>query len=92
MGLKPAWRVYSLTMTVYDYVWGGILTAGLLFEGVALKRRVRGDTLSEFTRKWFRTGSPEIKGSGSRVGRLAFGVAWVGFAGWYLWHILWQVW
>lgn len=79
-------------MTEYDVAWGALLVAGLAFEAVALKRKVRGDTLSEFTRKLFRTGYPEEPGSGSRWGRRAFLVGWVGFSGWYLYHILWQVW
>ncbi len=86
---KPA---YHHGMTVYDYAWGGLLTAGLAFEAWALAHDKRGDTLSEFTRKWFRTGYPEDEKRGSRVGRLAFATVWVGFAGWYTWHILWQVW
>jgi hypothetical protein len=79
-------------MTVYDWAWGGLIAAGLTFEAVALKRKVQGDTLSEFTRKVFRTGDPEVPGSGTRWGRIAFLVGWVGFAAWYTWHILWQVW
>lgn len=81
-------------MTAYDVAWGSLLAAGLAFEGWALAReKVRGDTLSEFTRKVFRTGypdRPEVKRS--KTGRVIFGVAWAGFAGWYLYHILWQVW
>lgn len=77
-------------MTVYDYAWGGLILAGLAFEAVALKRKVQGDTLSEFTRKLFRTGDAPVKGS--KWGRRAFFVGWVGFAAWYTWHILWQVW
>lgn len=79
-------------MTVYDYAWGGLIAAGLAFEAVALRRAVQGDTLSEFTRKWFRTGDPARPGSGSKWGRRAFLLGWLGFAGWYTWHILWQVW
>lgn len=79
-------------MTVYDWAWGGIIATGLAFEAVALARKQEGDTLSEFTRRLFRTGDPEVEGSGTRWGRLAFLVGWVGFSGWYLYHILWQVW
>lgn len=79
-------------MTVYDWAWGGIIAAGLTFEAVALARKKEGDTLSEFTRRLFRTGDPEVEGSGTRWGRLAFLVGWTGFSGWYLYHILWQVW
>ncbi len=78
-------------MTVYDYTWGSLLLAGLAFEGWALAHSKRGDTLSEFTRKWFRTGDAGVT-TGSKVGRTIFAVVWVGFAGWYTWHILWQVW
>ena len=80
-------------MTIYDVAWGGLLAAGLAFEGWALAHNKRGDTLSEFTRKWFRTGYPDDPSvRRSKAGRIIFGVAWTGFAGWYLWHILWQVW
>ena len=79
-------------MTVYDVAWGGLLLGGLVFEGVALARKQDGDTLSEFTRKVFRTGDPEVPGSGKKWGRIAFGIGWVGFAAWYTWHILWEVW
>lgn len=79
-------------MNVYDLAWGGLIAAGLAFEVVALRRNKQGDTLSEFTRKWFRTGDPETPGSGSKWGRRAFLVGWAGFSAWYAWHILWQVW
>lgn len=80
-------------MTVYDAAWGGLLTAGLAFEAWALAHDKRGDTLSEFTRKVFRTGYPDRPGiRRSKWGRRTFAVVWVGFAAWYTYHILWQVW
>lgn len=88
----PRKHPYTGSMTIYDYAWGGLLTAGLAFEAWALAHSTRGDTLSEFTRKWFRTGNPEEKGTGSKIGRASFAVVWVGFAAWYTWHILYQVW
>lgn len=65
-----------------DVLWGVLLIAGAAYEGYALKTKKQGDTLSETTRRWFMTGT--------KTGRWTFGVAWVGFSGWYLWHILWQ--
>lgn len=81
-------------MTIYDYAWGSLLVGGLVFEGAALARKKQGDTLSEFTRKLFRTGYPgePERGRRSKIGRAVFAVVWVGFSAWYTWHILWQVW
>lgn len=67
-------------MEWYDWMWGGLLTAGLLAELWTLVNRARGDTLSERTREWFRTHT--------RPGRLVFAVAWTGFAAWFFVHIL----
>lgn len=69
-------------MTPADVAWGGILLVGLVYEIAALRSKRNGDTLSETTRKWFMTNTV--------AGKVVFGVAWVGFSGWYLWHILWQ--
>ena len=80
-------------MTIYDACWGGLLLSGVAFEAWALARDKKGDTLSEATRKLFRTGypdRPEVKRS--NAGRKIFAVAWVGFSAWYTYHILWQVW
>lgn len=64
-----------------DIVWAAVLIAGLGYEVAALRNNRKDDTLSETTRRWFMTNKP--------AGRWAFGVAWVGFSAWYLWHILW---
>jgi hypothetical protein len=64
-----------------DVVWGALIMLGAAYELAALRTKRQGDTLSETTRKWFMTDKP--------AGKVAFGVAWVGFSGWYLWHILW---
>lgn len=67
-------------METADFVWGGLLLAGAAFEAYALRNGRSGDTLSETTRRTFRVRTP--------VGRAAFGLAWTGFAVWYLFHIL----
>ena len=67
-------------MGAADVVWGGLLAAGAGFEVYALRNARAGDTLSERTRAWFRVNT--------RVGRAVFAVAWVGFAAWFLVHIL----
>lgn len=66
-----------------DYVWGALLLIGGIYEAQALIRNKDDDTLSRRTRYWFKTRT-------HAKGRLAFGIAWIGFAAWYLWHILWQ--
>nr|WP_237500963.1 hypothetical protein [Streptomyces sp. SID8381] len=53
----------------------------VLFETSALINRKKGDTLSENTRRLFRTRT-------SKSGRAIFTVGWLGFAGWFLLHIL----
>lgn len=65
-----------------NLVWAFWIFFFALFEGAALVNRKDGDTFSERTRDWFKVNT--------KRGRIAFGVTWVGFAGWYLWHILWQ--
>lgn len=67
-------------MATADVVWGGLLAAGAVAEVIALRSGRQGDTLSERTRAWFRVHTP--------TGRAVFAVAWVGFAVWYLVHIL----
>jgi hypothetical protein len=47
-----------------DWVWGGLVAAGAGFEAYALANARAGDTLSETTRRLFRTRHP--------VGALAF--------------------
>lgn len=67
--------------TTADIVWAALLTAGAAYEVAALASKRQGDTLSETTRKWFMTNT--------KVGRWAFGAAWLAFATWYFFHILW---
>lgn len=65
-----------------DVFWGTLLLAGVAYEVAAIRSKRWKDTLSDTTRKWFMTDKP--------VGKFVFGIGWVAFAGWYLWHILWQ--
>lgn len=69
-------------MSIADVVWGVLLLAGLVYEVRAIRNKKWEDTLSQTTRRWFSTKTT--------AGAWVFGVAWVGFSGWYLWHILWQ--
>lgn len=62
------------------FVWGTLLAAGLAYEAGALLSAAEGDTLSEVTRSVFQTHTTP--------GAAVFGAAWVGFAGWYLVHII----
>lgn len=64
-----------------DIVWSALVLAGAAYEGYALINKRPGDTLSETTRKAFRTRT--------RAGALAFGTLWVSFSAWFLGHILW---
>lgn len=68
-------------MTTADFIWGGIIVAGGAFETFALLNRRDGDTLSETTRRAFRTRTT--------YGRAAFALSWSAFSVWYLGHILW---
>lgn len=68
-------------MSTHDIIWAGIILAGASFEAYTLRNAREGDTLSEVTRSVFRTRT-------SRAGRAVFLVAWLGFSGWYLGHIL----
>lgn len=63
-----------------DIVWGGLLVVGAAVEVHALFNERAGDTLSERVRAWFRVRT--------RRGRLVFAGSWVGFAVWFLFHIL----
>ncbi|MEV6181364.1 hypothetical protein [Streptomyces sp. NPDC052015] len=67
-------------MSGADWVWGGLLVAGAGFEAYALRTARQGDTLSETTRRVFRTRHP--------VGAAVFAVAWLGGSAWFLAHIL----
>lgn len=68
-------------MSPADYVWGGLIAAGGVYEAVALVNKRPGDTLSETTRKAFRVHTP--------AGKAAFGTLWISFATWFTGHILW---
>ncbi|WP_404949169.1 hypothetical protein HFP70_35895 [Streptomyces sp. ARC14] len=52
-----------------------------VYEGTTLANKKKGDTLSENFRRLFRT-------KHSKAGRAVFTVGWLGFAGWFLLHIL----
>jgi hypothetical protein len=67
-------------MEISDAIWAGIIGAGVAFEVYALTNGKQGDTLSETTRRTFRTRT--------RAGAILFGVAWGSFSIWYLGHIL----
>jgi hypothetical protein len=68
-------------MTESDWIWLGLIAVGAAFEGYTLRNGKEGDTLSETTRSLFRVKT-------SKLGRASFLVAWLGFSGWYLGHIL----
>lgn len=68
-------------MASADWVWAGIIAAGVAFETYALKNGRDGDTLSEVTRSAFRVRT--------RAGAILFGVAWTSFSAWYLGHVIW---
>ncbi|MFF4952291.1 hypothetical protein [Streptomyces chattanoogensis] len=67
-------------MSGYTLAWVAWLAAFAVIEGMALANKKLGGTFSEHTRAWFHTYST--------YGRVAFAVAWIGFSGWYLGHIL----
>lgn len=67
-------------MSGYTLAWAAWLGSFAIIEGLALANRRPGDTFSEHTRKAFATYS--------KPGKATFAVVWVGFAGWYLVHIL----
>jgi hypothetical protein len=67
-------------MDGYTLAWVAWLAAFALIEGKAIANKTPGDTFSEHTRKVFATHT--------KPGKAAFAVVWVGFAAWYLVHIL----
>ncbi|MGW0736959.1 hypothetical protein [Streptomyces sp. NPDC002851] len=67
-------------MEAVDVIWVVLLAAGAAYELYALWNKTPGDTLSERVRAWFRVHT--------RPGRALFALAWVGFATWFLVHIL----
>lgn len=66
-----------------DLVWGGVAALVIFLEIVGIVGKNEDDTISEMTRKYFRTET--------KLGAVAFGLAWVGFAAWYFYHILFDV-
>lgn len=60
--------------------WGAVLALGAVLEAEGVAGKRHHHTLSHATRSVF--------GTDRTQGRVAFGVAWVGFCGWYLSHIL----
>ncbi|MFD7763578.1 hypothetical protein [Streptomyces microflavus] len=62
-------------------IWTLWIVFFAVYEGTTLANKKKGDTLSENFRKLFRT-------KHSKAGRAVFTVGWVGFAAWFLLHIL----
>lgn len=62
-----------------EWVWSGLLAAGITYEALHIRRRTPG-TLSACTRRLCRTDHP--------VGRYAFAIGWTAFATWMLIHVL----
>ena len=63
-----------------DVIWGGLFAVGTAVEVWALSNGKPGDTLSERVRSWFRVDTVP--------GKVVFSTAWVGFAAWFLVHIV----
>lgn len=59
-------------MTMYKKLWAGLVFLAGLLELIGLKRRAKGDTLSEYT--WSKTRHPVVSG------------AVVGLVGWLVYH------
>lgn len=66
-----------------ELVWGGVAALVLFLEVVGIVGKQKDDTISEMTRKYFRTET--------KMGAIAFVIAWVSFAVWYLYHIVFDV-
>lgn len=66
---------------MWPYIWSAWTMAFAVAEGLALANKKDGDTLSENTRRLFRTRT-------SKAGRAVFAAGWIGFSGWFLIHIL----
>jgi hypothetical protein len=62
-------------------IWSAWTSAFALYETWALINRKDEDTLSENVRRLFHVRT-------SKLGRAAFTLAWTGFSGWFLLHIL----
>jgi hypothetical protein len=63
-----------------DFVWGGLLLAGVAVEAHALRTAQSADTLSGRTRKWFRVDTV--------TGKIIFTGGWVVFSCWFVDHIV----
>jgi hypothetical protein len=66
---------------MWQYVWALWTAIFVIAEGIAIANKADGDTLSENTRRLFRTRT-------SKAGRAIFAVGWFGFSGWFALHIL----
>ena len=67
-------------MTRDDFVWVVVFATGIGYEVWAIRREQYDKTMSRTTRRWWRTHHP--------VGATAFSVGWMGFAGWFAWHVV----
>ncbi|MFG3263429.1 hypothetical protein [Streptomyces bobili] len=65
---------------MWPYIWIAWTAVFAVAEGIALANKRDGDTLSENTRRLFRTRTS--------TGRAVFAVGWFGFSGWFALHIL----
>ncbi|MFD5634783.1 hypothetical protein ACFWJM_11670 [Streptomyces sp. NPDC127077] len=66
---------------MWALIWTAWSLTFAMAKGIALANKRDEDTLSENTRRLFRTRT-------SKVGRAIFAVGWCGFSGWYLLYIL----
>lgn len=66
---------------MWTAIWTLWTVAFAVAETIALVNRRENDTLSETTRRLFRTRT-------SKAGRAAFAVCWAGFSTWFAIHIL----
>lgn len=67
-------------MAKSDVVWGCVVGAGAAYETYTLRRELDDSTLSETTRRVFRTRT--------RAGKIVFVTSWAGFSVWWVHHIL----
>lgn len=70
----------------WDYLWGGLLVAGVGFE-IWAAAFFRTATLTVLTRKIFHTEKKDDSTLGETVGRIVFLAIWVPFAVWFTGHI-----
>ena len=70
-------------MTIPGWLWIAWVVLGAVSfavaEGLAIANKVKGDTLSENVRQWFRTTT--------KAGRWVWVVVWSVFAAWFAVHI-----